>query len=313
MMDIKVLYLFLLITIGNVVKGQTFAVENFKNEKVLKRLNSFHKVYKESLSNKQFNKLMEYYDGDVMSMPEYQASLINKENVTKYYSLLTKRFTIKTFDRTLVEIIDLDNRLIEIGDFSTSYHLIEKDTTYQLKGSYLNIWEQSKNGDLKLLVESWNYRHDVKDRAMFTFSELEKSSWNDSFLKIDTSSIAFELAALNELMVKTVSTHNPTIWSQFFSSDAKYIYSHTPVQKGKTEITHHLIDHCKYLPTFDQLLIGNNKIEVLDDYVIEYASHYVDWSYGAIKGISTGKDLRIWKRMPDCSLKIFRQIAMYDN
>ncbi len=32
-----------------------------------------------------------------------------------------------------------------------------------------------------------------------------------------------------------------------------------------------------------------------------------DWS-----GVFTGKDIRIWRREPDGTLRIFRNIAMYD-
>ena len=298
-------FLFLIVVSVNAQPNKTKQLKN-KIEKINSEVSK-------ALVGKKVKSIMSYFNNDAISMPEYQASLIKKEKIENYYSLLTKRFNIKSYDKQITEIIDLDKRVIEIGDFRTAYYLIEKDTTLNLNGSYLNIWERTKNGEIKVLVESWNFRHDVKNRESFTFLELGKSSWNDSYLKIDTTLIAFELASLNELMAKTVSSHNPHLWSQFFTTDAKYIYSHTPVQFGKAEITEHLIDHCKYLPKFDKLLIGNNQIEILNDYVIEYASHYVDWSFGETKGVSTGKDIRIWKRMPDCSLKIYRQIAMYDN
>ncbi len=303
---------FFLLTIlflnNNSVIGQLNKTSQLKNK--IEKINS---EVSKALIDKKIQSSMRYYNNDAISMPEYQASLIKKEKIENYYSLLTKRFNIKSYDKEITEIIDLDKQVIEIGNFKTAYHLIETDTTLKLNGSYLNIWGRTKNGEIKVLVESWNYRHDVKNKELFTFLELGKSSWNDSYLKIDTTSVAFELASLNQLMVKTVSSHNPHLWSQFFTTDAKYIYSHTPVQSGKIEISEHLTAHCKHLPKFDKLLIGNNRINVLKEYVIEYASHYVDWSFGETKGVSTGKDIRIWKRMPDCSLKIYRQIAMYDN
>jgi ketosteroid isomerase-like protein len=298
----------ILVLINISVFGQPNRMNHLKNK--IEKINS---EVSKALVDKKFQSIMGYYNNDAISMPEYQASLITKEKIETYYNLLTKRFNINAYKKEIIEIIDLDSRIIEIGNFTTTYSLIEKDTSLNLNGSYLNVWERTKNGKLKVLVESWNYRHDVKNRELFTFSELGKSSWNDSYLKIDTTSIAFELAGLNELMTKTVSSHNPQLWTQFFTTDAKYIYSHTPVQEGINAINQHLIEHCKYLPKFDKLLIGNNRIEILNGYIIEYASHYVDWSFGETKGISTGKDIRIWKRMPDCSLKIYRQIAMYDN
>lgn len=308
-----VLLILILFTISTFVNGQILINENSTNKKVSNQIKAFNELYKQSLFKKEFSNLLNFYSNNSISMPEYQVSLLNKESISHYYSLLTKRFSIQSFDRKIIELLDLNKRIIEIGTFDTKFHLIEKDTTINLKGNYLNIWERTENGNLKVLVESWNYSHDIKNREIFTFTQLGKSSWNDSFLKIDTSPIAFELAGLNELLSKTVSSHNPKLWSQFFTNDAKYIYSHTPIKEGINAITEHLTDHCKYLPKFDKLLIGNNKIELAKEYVIEYSSHYVEWSFGETKGVSTGKDIRIWKRLPDCSLKIYRQIAMYDN
>ncbi len=52
---------------------------------------------------------------------------------------------------------------------------------------------------------------------------------------------------------------------------------------------------------------------VFDGYVIEYAIHIANWRHGISSSATKEKDLRIWKREKDDSLKIFRQMAMYNQ
>ena len=63
---------------------------------------------------------------------------------------------------------------------------------------------------------------------------------------------------------------------------------------------------------FEKLDIRNDRVDDLNDFVIEYASHIAIVRNGDWSGVFTGKDLAIWRRTKNGSLKIFRHIAMYD-
>ncbi len=70
--------------------------------------------------------------------------------------------------------------------------------------------------------------------------------------------------------------------------------------------------HVKELPVFEELDIRNDRIDNLGTFVIEYASHIASWKNGDSSGVGLGKNIRIWRREADHSLKLFRAIGMYD-
>ncbi|HEY5824985.1 MAG TPA: nuclear transport factor 2 family protein, partial [Cyclobacteriaceae bacterium] len=124
--------------------------------------------------------------------------------------------------------------------------------------------------------------------------------------------VSFELAALNRLMEKTISEHDESLWLQFYSDDGSFMYSRTPMVKGKSELAAFLNHHVKGLPVFEKLDVRNDHIDDLGNYVIEYASHIAIVRSGDFSGVFTGKDLAIWRREKNGSLKIHRHIGMYD-
>ena len=126
------------------------------------------------------------------------------------------------------------------------------------------------------------------------------------------NNISFELAALNRLVESTVSQHDAKIWSLFYSDEAILCHSGRAISKGKKEVDDFLIEHCRELPIFETLDVRNDRIDHLGNYVIEYASHIATVRNGDWSGVGVGKDLRIWRREKDGSLKIFRHIGSYD-
>jgi len=110
------------------------------------------------------------------------------------------------------------------------------------------------------------------------------------------------VAAFNGLMEATVSQHDAKIWSQFYSDDGILFSKGNPLNEGRKAIDEYL----------EKLDIRNDEIDYLGTYVIEYASHVANWRYGESSGVNTGKNIRIWRRGPDGSLKMFRQIGSYD-
>lgn len=127
-----------------------------------------------------------------------------------------------------------------------------------------------------------------------------------------TNNVAFDLLAFNQLQESIITEHNPILWSLFYTDDYMMFYSATPIINGRKEIDNFLQEHTKHLPIFEKLDIRNDRIDDLGPYVIEYASHIAIVRNGNWSGVVTGKDIRIWRRSPNSSLRIFRAIAMYD-
>jgi len=113
-------------------------------------------------------------------------------------------------------------------------------------------------------------------------------------------------------MEVTITLHDPKIWAQFYADDGILFPNHRPFLDGRKAIDTHFEMHVKEIPVFEKLDIRNDRIDNLGEYVIEYASHIAVWRGGDYSGVGLGKDLRIWRREKDGSLKIFRHIGMYD-
>jgi ketosteroid isomerase-like protein len=124
--------------------------------------------------------------------------------------------------------------------------------------------------------------------------------------------LSFELAALHALSEVAISEHDGAIWSQFFADDAVLLSNQGTMTEGKVAIAAYLAAHAKELPIFEKLDIRNDRIDPAGRYIIEYASHVANWRNGDSSGVNTGKNISIWRREPDGSLKMFCQIGMYD-
>jgi ketosteroid isomerase-like protein len=255
---------------------------------------------------------MSYVDNTARLMPEFSMSVITQANCIKYYEAFHKRFDVTSFSRTGSEVLDMGSYVAEWGTFTMKITLRNTSKLYDLPGKYMDVWVKDASGKLLLVCQAWNYnqRIDVGDQLKFDDVPTMNIALAAHSPVIDH--ISFELAGLNELMESTIIQHDARQWKMFYDNDGLFLYSNSPVYQGRKALDGFLDEHVGGLPVFEKLDIRNDKIIDLGGYVIEYASHTAfvrgeNWS-----GTGTGKDIRIWRRGPDCSLKIFRHIGMYD-
>jgi ketosteroid isomerase-like protein len=273
-------------------------------------IENFRKNYEKSMLTENIQSITDRYSENIRLMPEFQKTVLGKKNMMLYYTAFFNRFDIQQYNRDTIEILDLGQRIVELGYFTM--HIKSSSAQHELKGKYQNIWEKLPDGKLMLITEAWNYNHWVDFADQLRFDNLPAVHMAmQAHLPINNY-LTFELAGLNCLMEKTISQGDARIWSQFFTDDAMFIYSFNVIYKGKKQLDEYLEKHVKELPVFEKLDIRNDKIDESNNYVIEYATHIANWRSGDSSGISTGKNIRIWRREPTGSLKIFRQMAMYD-
>ena len=245
-------------------------------------------------------------------MLEFQKTIIGKSNVQVYFKAFLERFDVYEFGREEKEILDLGSVITELGMFRMKIRSKSTGRNHEVTGKYIDIWEKSGDGELALITEAWNYNHQLEIEDQFRFDGIPQVDVAlQAHLPINNN-ISFELAGLNRLMESVVSQHDAKIWSQFYAEDGMFLYSRNRIYEGKEALNKFLDAHAKGLPVFEKLDIRNDCIDDLGSYVIEYASHVANWRNGEHSGVNTGKDLRIWRREKDCSLKIFRHIGMYD-
>jgi ketosteroid isomerase-like protein len=282
------------------------------DDKCIAFLKKFNADYIKSMLEKRPELLSPYYAEDIRLMPEFQKTIFTRRNALLYHKAFSSRFNIKGYTRETLDILDLDSRIVETGVFALQLTLKNSDQEYEIIGKYQNIWKKMENGVMQLMTNAWNHNSRSSIDAQFSFDDVPAVQVAFIDHVYINNNISFELAALNKLLESTIVEHNNEIWSQFYTDDAMLISNLNTITKGKPAIDAYLKAHVKEIPIFEKLDIRNDHIDHLGEYVIEYASHVANWRNGVSSGVNTGKNIRIWRRETDGSLKIFRQIGMYD-
>ena len=280
--------------------------------KTLAYLAAYRSDYAHSMLDERVERLQAYYGETVRFMPEYQKTVMGKLQTLTYHRAFVTRFTVQTYTRQAAEILDLGTQVMERGGFTVKLVLKSSGKAVELTGKYVTIWQKREPGKLALLTEAWNYSHPIDLGEQLRFEQVPAVHVAlQAHLPIN-SPIRFEIAALNRLMEQTITQHDAALWAQFMTDDGMFIYSNHPIYQGRQALNGFLVKHAQELPIFEKLDIRTDRIDHLGTYVIEYASHCANWRTGEASGVTTGKDLRIWRREGNGALKIFRQMAMYD-
>ena len=274
-------------------------------------ISQYHDVYQASMLTEKPDLLKEFQAEEVYLMPEFQQTLIGHDNVLSYYQAYFDRFDIDTYESDIYELLDLGEKVFELSTFRLS---ISSDTqTHTLRGKCVRIWTYAGEGLLRLETEAWNYNHylDFANELRFNLPYATHLAM-EAHVPIQDA-VSFEIAALHGLAEKVITQGNAEVWSQFYADDGMFIYSFNPIHHKRKQLNAFFEQHVKDLPVFENLEIRAHKIEDLNNgYVIELASHIACWRNETASGVSTGKNIRVWRREPNGSLKTFRQIAMYN-
>ncbi|MCB0632325.1 MAG: nuclear transport factor 2 family protein [Saprospiraceae bacterium] len=309
MINKKHLFLVLFCILSGILFSQKYPTGNYEDPQ--QYLEQFRKVYIQAMQQEDPAILMAYYAENVRLMPEFQKTILGKEQVLLYHQAFFDRFDVKQYSRRITEVLDLGEQVAETGSFLITIIPGSTSEPQTVEGKYINIWEKNDR-DLSLITETWNYNEALPFEEQLRFTSLPQVNIALQAHHPIDDPVSFELAALNRLMEATIKQHDAGIWSQFYADEGSFLYSRNPMYSGKTELEQFLVQHAAEIPIFEQLDIRNDRIDDLGDYVIEYASHIAIIRNGNFSGVFTGKDLRIWRREPNGSLKIFRHIAMYD-
>ena len=294
------------VTIANASSAQVVT-----NPMHLERLRKFRNDYCQSLKNKVTAGLDQYLSENIRLMPEFQKTIVGRNNVIAYWVNFVARFDIEISTRAETEILDLGDRIFETGVSVLKMKLRNSGKVRELKGKYIDLWEKTDDR-IQLITSAWNYDHAIDFHNELRFIDVPCVNVALEPHVPVKDPVSFELAALNRLMESVITQHDAAIWSQFYSDDGSFLYTGTLPVQGRKAIDEFFVQHAKDLPVFEKLDIRNDRIDELGEYIIEYASHIAIWRRNEYSGMNLGKDLRVWRREPNGSLKIFRHIGMYD-
>jgi ketosteroid isomerase-like protein len=245
-------------------------------------------------------------------MPPYHGSVFGRDSARAYHAALFERFDIRKYHRDEVKTFDLGSRLIEVGRLTMTLTARSDLRSHEISGGYLDIWAQVSGKPASLIAHVWN-----TDRYPDIASDLRFSNVPSVRTALEAhvpikDNLSFELAALNKLHEVAITQGDDKVWSQFFADDAVLLANQHGIVQGRAAIDEYLARHTQGMPVFEKLDIRNDAIDPAGRFIIEYASHVANWRNGDSSGVNTGKNIRLWRREPDGSLKMICGIGTYD-
>ena len=291
---------------------ETQANTNLMDEvSIEKQLNEFIRDYNQGMQSSDAEIIVKHYDKEMYLMPAFQKTLLGKENAFLYHKAFFDRFDILAYERENFETLDLGSQLCVLGEFKMKVRLKNENQVVELHGKYMDIWKKEQT-DITLISEIWNYNHHTDLTEQLKFNEVPGTVLAyQGHLPINDN-IRFEIASINHFTEEFIAHRDHNLWKQLYAKDAIALFSYKPVFKNKNALDQFIKDHVAELPIFEKLDIRNNYINDLGEYVVNYASHIANWRNSEYSGISTGKGIKIWRRAPNGTLKIVRQISTYD-
>jgi ketosteroid isomerase-like protein len=243
-----------------------------------------------------------FYDPHAIVMPEYQPPISGMKGVRGYFSEVFKRIVVRDSELTISEVLDFDSTLVEFGTFVK--HCSIADSGFTLQGKYCNVWSRQSNGNLKIKGECFGYFHPVDNPLPFVVNVQ-----GDLTARAGHS---FELKAYNALMEKGVKTRDGSVRADFFTDDGVFYPFADSAVVGMKSLRPYLIEYSGGNVTIDSISCYTLHHEQLKDAVLEYDAFHVVWEVPGVKGKTEGKGIRIWKRMPDLSLRLYREIGTHN-
>ena len=115
-------------------------------------------------------------------------------------------------------------------------------------------------------------------------------------------------------MEKGVRNRDGNLRSEFFAPDGRfYPYADTAIV-GLARIKSHLLEYnSRGNVSIDSIMCYTFDFSYFENYVLEYDMFKVKWSVPNFSGRTEGKGIRIWKRLPDGSLRLFREIGTHNH
>lgn len=302
--------MFPLFILSSCSKGKTQDSALLNN--VEDQIQKLNKTLTDAEKNDDLESFLAVYDENAISMPEYQPTLQGSREIKAFYQEIFQRQNIKTFEKEIEEVIQLDSTIIEIGTFTKEYAHQDADTLAVQNGKYWNVWGVQKNGILKLKGESFGYFHPIENPETLVVQVEKTKTLNPE--NATKANIPFELKAYNALMEKGVRIRDGALRSEFFTTDAKFMPFAEPSVSGIEKLKPYLVQYSsRGEVVIDSITCSTYHYESFDDYMLEYAQFKVKWIVPQYVGRTEGKGIRIWKRQEDHSLKLFREIGTHNH
>jgi len=125
-------------------------------EKVKTKVEALNKVFIQAMLDNDTEKMLSLYTEDIISMPSYQPTVKGIAKVRELSEMQIKSGWKTThFTLSVTDIIVQGNLVIEIGNYDMKMSGPDVPE-WADNGKYITIWEEQKDGSMKIKVETWN-------------------------------------------------------------------------------------------------------------------------------------------------------------
>lgn len=125
-------------------------------DKVKAKTEEMNRVYTKAMIDNDVGKMLSMYTDDIISMPSYQPTVKGIAKVKELSEMQAKSGWKTThFVLSITDIIVQGNLAIEIGKYDMKMSGPDVPE-WADNGKYITIWEEQKDGSMKIKVETWN-------------------------------------------------------------------------------------------------------------------------------------------------------------
>jgi len=125
-------------------------------DKVKAKIEEMNKAYTKAMIDNDIDKMLTMYTDDIISMPSYQPTIKGIAKVRELSEMQTKSgWKTNEFVLSITDIIVQGNLAIEIGNYNMKMSGPDVPE-WADQGKYITIWEEQKDGSMKIKVETWN-------------------------------------------------------------------------------------------------------------------------------------------------------------
>lgn len=248
------------------------------------------------------------YADDAVIHRDYQPAFCGAA-MPAYLAELARRRTVLSFDTHVTETFNLANDRLTFGTF-TMEGMMADGQPFREEGRFARLWSPGMDGQMHVIAEAIGHPGHQDDPQTQYVADLP----GDCGLPAVPKALREELADINSRMAASVQAHEAAPQIASYADDAIYMPFETPDVKGKDDLTRHFetyVDAGRGA-TFDSVRVWNDGFRAYDGYVVEIPRFEVQWHAGQDSGIVTGGGLRLWRRAPDGTLLMLRQIGTHD-
>lgn len=266
------------------------------------KITALNKELIEAAITKDFSKIAHLYTEEALLLAEYNPLIDGKAEIEKFYQETFERQDIESYQKNTLELFDLGNSILEIGNFAKKLANLQNQ-----EGKYFNVWESSKNGELKLKSEAFGYYHAIENPAELRVHLLH----SDTQVTRNGKIIPLELQAYearNKNIVRDRDSENAAM--SYTEDGIYYPFADTP-KVGMENLSKHYHDYHSYPVSIDSIEVWTYDYEIVKGGILKFNKFYVDWSTPESSGKSQGTGIIYYQRQKDNSLKIHRQIGLH--